>query len=218
MLPFPYVRNIPRMALGHNAGDGRKPPVERPAAVPGLRRVPAVLLALAAVLALILSGGVGVVQAQTVQEVVLVSNTEQPPWQASYNVGNASGLLATQGFHTGDNPGGYTMSTIGIFALANDFSGEETLTLHIYSSNADGTADALLYTLSPPATPGSAISTPGIVDFTAPVGSTLDPDADYHVVVQGSGDESEDARLGLTGSNEETGSPNWTIENFARHD
>ena len=38
------------------------------------------------------------------------------------------------------------------------------------------------------------------------------------MVVQGSGDDGDDASLGLTGSNEETGSPNWTIENFARHD
>ena len=203
------VLNIPRRARGRNAG--------RSASVPG-RRVPAALLALAAALALLLSGDGGVAQAQLAREVVLFSNTGQIPWNAAYEVGNASDLLATQGFHTGDNPGGYTLSAVGIGLLANQSSGEETLTLHIYSSNSDGTANALLYTLSPPATPGSAISTPGIVDFTAPVGSALDPDTDYHVVVQGSGDDGDDARLGLTGSNEETGSPNWTIENFARHD
>ena len=209
---MPSLMNIPRRAQRRNAG--------RPASVPGvpLRRVPAALLMLAAALALLLSGDGGVAQAQSAREVVLVSNTGQIPWNAAYAAGNASGLSATQGFHTGDNPGGYTLSTVGIGLLANQFSGEETLTLHIYSSNSDGTANALLYTLSPPATPGSAISAPGIVDFTAPVGSALDPDADYHVVVQGSGDDGDDASLGLTGSNEETGSPNWTIENFARHD
>ena len=208
------------MAQGHNAGDGRKPHVERSAAVSShrLRHASFVLLALACALTLLLSGDVGVGQAQSVQEVVLVSNTGQIPWNAAYEVGNASGLSATQGFHTGDDSGGYTLSTVGIGLLANRFSGEETLTLHIYSSNTDGTANALLYTLSPPATPGSAISAPGIVVFTAPVGSTLDPDSDYHVVVHGSGGNGDDARLGLTGSNEETGSPNWTIENFARHD
>ena len=220
LLPLFYVVNVCRKARGPNAGDGRKPHVERSAAVSGhrLRRASFVLLALACAFTLFLSGDVGVGQAQSVQEVVLVSNTEQIPWSASYVVGNASGLLATQGFHTGDDPGGYTLSTVGIGLLTNQFSGEETLTLHIYSSNSDGTANALLYTLSPPATPGSAISTPGIVDFTAPVGSTLDPDTDYHVVVQGSGDDGDDARLGMTGSNEETGNPNWTIENFARRD
>ena len=209
---MPSLMKIPRRARGRSAG--------RPASVPGvpLRRVPAALLMLAAALALLLSGDGGVGQAQSAREVVLVSNTGQIPWNAAYAAGNASGLSATQGFHTGDNPGGYTLSTVGIGLLANQFSGEETLTLHIYSSNSDGTANALLYTLSPPATPGSAISAPGIVDFTAPVGSALDPDADYHVVVQGSGDDGDDASLGLTGSNEETGSPNWTIENFARHD
>ena len=154
------------------------------------------------------------VRAQTV--VTLVSNTGQFVWNSTYQVGNASGLLATQGFHTGDNSEGYTLSAVDIGLAINLFSGEETLTLHIYSSNSDGTANALLYTLSPPATPGSAIST-GIVDFTAPVGSTLNPDTDYHVVVQGSGDVSDDAGLGQTGSNEETGRPNWTIEDFSRH-
>ncbi len=203
------VLNIPRRARGRNAG--------RSASVPG-RRVPAALLALAAALALLLSGDGGVAQAQLARELVLVSNTEQIPWSASYVAGNASGLSATQGFHTGDDPGGYTLSTVGIGLLTNQFSGEETLTLHIYSSNSDGTANALLYTLSPPAVPGSAISAPGIVDFTAPVGSALDPDTDYHVVVQASGDDGNDARLGMTGSNQETGNPNWTIENFFRRD
>ena len=218
MLPLSYMINARWKARGPNAGDGGNPPAWRPEAVPGLRRVPAVLLALACAFTLFLSGDVGVGQAQSVQEVVLVSNTEQIPWSASYVAGNASGLSATQGFHTGDDPGGYTLSTVGIGMLTNQFSGEETLTLHIYSSNSDGTANALLYTLSPPATPGSAISTPGIVDFTAPVGSTLDPDTDYHVVVQASGDDGNDARLGMTGSNQETGIPNWTIENFFRRD
>ena len=161
--PLFYVVNLCRKARGPNAGDGRKPHVERSAAVSGhrLRRAPGALLMLAAALTLLLSGDGGVAQAQSVQEVVLVSNTGQIPWNAAYEVGNASGLLATQGFHTGDDPGGYTLSTVGIGLLANQFSGEETLTLHIYSSNSDGTANALLYTLSPPATPGSAISTPG---------------------------------------------------------
>ena len=220
MLRLSYVVNVCRKARGPNAGDGRKPHVERSAAVSGhrLRRASFVLLALACAFTLFLSGDVGVGQAQSVQEVVLVSNTEQIPWSASYVAGNASGLSATQGFHTGDDPGGYTLSTVGIGLLTNQFSGEETLILHIYSSNSDGTANALLYTLSPPATPGSAISAPGIVDFTAPVGSTLDPDTDYHVVVQASGDDGNDARLGMTGSNQETGNPNWTIENFFRRD
>ena len=220
LLPLSYVVNVCRKARGPNAGDGRKPHVERSAAVSGhrLHHASFVLLALACALTLLLSGDVGVGQAQSVQEVVLVSNTGQIPWNAAYEVGNASGLSATQGFHTGDDSGGYTLSTVGIGLLANRFSGEETLTLHIYSSNTDGTANALLYTLSPPATPGSAISAPGIVVFTAPVGSTLDPDTDYHVVVHGSGGNGDDARLGLTGANEETGSPNWTIEDFARHD
>ena len=131
---------------------GGKPHVERSAAVSGhrLRRASFVLLALACAFTLFLSGDVGVGQAQSVQEVVLVSNTEQIPWSASYVAGNASGLSATQGFHTGDDPGGYTLSTVGIGLLTNQFSGEETLILHIYSSNSDGTANALLYTPQPP--------------------------------------------------------------------
>ena len=211
-----FVRNSARWTLGSNAEDGGNLPVESSVAISGLPRVRVVLLALAAALALILSGGVGVGQAQSVQEVVLVDNTGQPIWNASLHVGNASGLVATQGFHTGDNPGGYTLSAVGIDLAGNRFEGQETLTLHVYSSNPDGTANARLYTFSPPATPGSAISIQGIVDFTAPVASTLDPDTDYHVVIHGSGGDAEDALLEVTGSNEETGRPNWTIENFAR--
>ena len=54
MLPLSYVINDQRKARESNAGDERKPPAWRPEAVPGLRGFPAVLLALACALALLL--------------------------------------------------------------------------------------------------------------------------------------------------------------------
>ena len=64
------VINIPRKARGPDAGDGARPAAWRPAAVPGVpvRRFPAVLLAL------LLSGDVGVGLAQSAR--VPVSNID----------------------------------------------------------------------------------------------------------------------------------------------
>ena len=64
------VINIPRKARGSDAGDGARPSAWRPAAAPGVpvRRFPAVLLAL------LLSGDVGVSLAQSAR--VPVSNID----------------------------------------------------------------------------------------------------------------------------------------------
>ena len=150
------------------------------------------------------------------QETTLVSNTGETVSSSTYNVGNASGKIATQGFHTGDHSAGYSLHSVGIDLGQNSFSGSETLTLSIYSSNANGTANALVHTLTTPGSSGSEISTEGIVYFTAASGASLDADTDYHVVIHGSGNTQSDATIELTQPDGQTGEANWTIENAYR--
>ena len=157
----------------------------------------------------------GAFTAPALAQDVLVSNSGQTAAVAFQSVGSSSGTFFTQRFHTGDNPGGYTLSAVGITLGSNGLSGTETLDLHVYTSNSAGTAGSLLHTLSPPATPASAIAIDQIVDFTAPADVTLSADTDYHVAVTSSG-SSSDVGLKVTLSNVETGESDWTIEDALR--
>ncbi len=141
-----------------DAGQGRWVRRFAGAALPGRVRLTAALAV--AVL--------GAFSAPALAQDVLVSNTGQTSFGTDACVGDASGTTFTQGFRTGDNPGGYTLSAVGITLGTNDLSGMESFDLHVHRSNSSGTAGSLRHTLSPPATPGSAIATGVIVDFTAP--------------------------------------------------
>ena len=157
----------------------------------------------------------GAFTAPALAQDVLVSNSGQTAAVALQDVGSSSGTFFTQRFHTGDNPGGYTLSAVGITLGSNSLSGMETLDLHVYTSNSAGTAGSLLHNLSPPATPASAIAIDQIVDFTAPADVPLSADTDYHVAVTSSG-SSSDVGLKVTLSNVETGESDWTIEDALR--
>ena len=157
----------------------------------------------------------GAFSAPALAQDVLVSNTGQTSDTNDTCVGDATGTTHTQGFRTGDNPGGYTLSAVGVTLGTNDLSGMESFDLHVHRSNSSGTAGSLRHTFSPPATPGSAIATGVIVDFTAPANATLEKETDYHVVFAGSGD-SGDVCLKATASDIETGESGWTIENALR--
>ena len=148
---------------------------------------------------------------------VLVSNTSLASG-GGYVVGNASGKTATQGFAAGDHAAGYALHSVGIELTHNTFSSSETLTLSVYSSNEDGTANALVHSLTTPWSSGSEIPTGGVVYFTAPVGATLDAGAGYHLVIQGSGNEATDAGVSFAGGNDQTGGTGWTIEDALRVD
>ena len=52
--------------------------------------------------------------------------------------------------------------------------------------------------------------------FTAPEGAKLEPNTHYHVVFQGTGDETDDLALRLTASDSQTGKANWSIEDGLR--
>ena len=148
---------------------------------------------------------------------VLVSNLGQTVSTSSYQVGNASGKTATQGFAAGDHAAGYALHSVGIVLDQNGFdTASETLTLSVYSSNNDGTANALLHTLDTPWSSGQDIPEDRTVYFTAPDGATLDAGTGYHLVVHGSGNASADANAGLTQANGQSGEAGWTIEDAYR--
>ena len=148
---------------------------------------------------------------------VLVSNLGQTVSTSSYQVGNASGKTATQGFAAGDHAAGYALHSVGIVLDQNGFdTASETLTLSVYSSNEDGTANALVHTLTTPWSSGQDIPEDRTVYFTAPDGATLDADTGYHLVVHGSGNAPADANAGLTQANGQTGEAGWTIEDAYR--
>ena len=148
---------------------------------------------------------------------VLVSNTSLASGGASA-VGNASGKQRTQGFTAGDHAAGYALHSVGIELTRNDFSSSETLTLSVYSSNEDGTANALVHRLTTPWSSGPDIPADGIVYFTAPDGATLDAGTGYHLVIQGSGNSGNDALASYAGGNDQTGGTGWTIEDALRVD
>ena len=152
----------------------------------------------------------GAFSAPALAQDVLVSNTGQTSFATDACVGDASGTTFTQGFRTGDNPGGYTLSAVGITLGTNNLSGTESFNLFVHGSNS-GRAGDRLHTLTPP----SPIATGTIVDFTAPADATLVKETDYHVVFAGSGD-SGDVCLKATASNIETGESGWTIEDGLR--
>ena len=148
---------------------------------------------------------------------VLVSNLGQTVSTSSYQVGNASGKTATQGFAAGDHAAGYDLHSVGIVLDQNGFdTASETLTLSVYSSNSDGTANALVHSLTTPWSSGQDIPEDRTVYFTAPDGATLDAGTGYHLVVHGSGNASADANAGLTQANGQSGEAGWTIEDAYR--
>ena len=148
--------------------------------------------------------------------VALVGNLGETVANATFEVGNASGSQWTQGFHTGNHRGKYNLHSVGIVLDHNGFSASETLTLSVWSSNGDGTANAEVYALTTPWPSGPDIPADGIVYFTAPDSAVLDAATDYHLVVHGSGDSAGDARIELTAADGQTGEANWTIEDSSR--
>ena len=141
---------------------------------------------------------------------VLVSNLGQGTASGFTTVGNRSGTNVTQGFTTGTHPGGYRLTGVTVALRDSNFTGAETATFKIYSSEANGTPRSELYELITPSLPAASD-----VFFPAPPGAKLDPSETYFVVFQGSGDAA-DLSLRLTDSNSETGETGWTLEDAYR--
>ena len=122
-----------------------------------------------------------VVGATTAAADLLVGNTGQIQ-ESTEGIGDQD-RTHSQGFETGSNPGGYSLSTVGVYAADADLGAGEAFTVHIHAADGAGGLGAVAYTLT---SPGSY--TAGAVNvFTAPVGAALEADTAYHVVFEGDG-------------------------------
>ena len=146
----------------------------------------------------------------------LVSNTYHPRDGGLYDVGNAGGSSASQGFHTGDYAHGYELRSVGINLEQILFTGSENLSLFIYSANTDGTPNEKIYRLTHPWSHGRKLPIRRIIYFSAPDHTVLEPGTNYLVVFQGSGRFGWDAGLAINSQDGERGEAGWTLENALR--
>ena len=131
------------------------------------------LVAVATLLALPLQA-----QAQTVQ--TLVSNTGQDRDNSNLNVGGSTGWVQAQGFTTGDNTDGYTLSSVDVFFRVG-FGSTDEVTVSIYGADASGDPGSSLYVLN---NPSSIPNANQIISFAAPANTTLAHGTNYFVVVE----------------------------------
>ena len=117
-------------------------------------------------------------QAQTVQ--TLVSNTGQDRDNSNLNVGGSTGWVQAQGFTTGDNTDGYTLSSVDVFFRVG-FGSTDEVTVSIYGADASGDPGSSLYVLN---NPSSIPNANQIISFAAPPNTTLAHGTNYFVVVE----------------------------------
>ena len=133
----------------------------------------------------------------------LISNTGQETSGGTV----VNDLYFSQGFTTGDNAQGYTLSAIEM--ISADAEGDD-FTANLYATDADGrpTGNSLASLTAPTGTGAFAA---GRVRFTAPANTTLTADTTYAVVVTRAGTGS----VGLvrhTENDEDSGhASNWSI-------
>jgi len=166
-------------------------------------------LALPLVLALAVLAFADTVQGQSD---VLVSNLSEASHSDELEIGNRSGTAVTQSFHTGNYPGGYSLTGVSVLAVQNQLSASETVTFKIYDSENDGTPRNEIYELETP-----TLTANTTVFFAAPAGARLNPDTNYHVAFQSNSNANADLTLALTEANTQTGEANWTIEDAVRY-
>ena len=175
----------------------------------GRRAAPALLVALAALLALALPA-----QAQTVT--TFVSNTGQERHASSLHVSYRSGISIAQGFRTGSNADGYTLNAIGIFVETSSIANSSEFTANIHAEAVGGgPAAAILYELTTP----WPITASAVNNFLAPANATLAADTNYFVAFTGTKTLSDFALfVGITISDSEDSgvAENWSIENGYR--
>ena len=177
------------------------PAVRSPRMAPATRRGLLFAVLLFAVL-LALPGPAAQVHAQ---EVRLVSNDGGSPVGSRDVEGNAA---FGQGFGTGGNPWGYTLTKVRLWKTDPDDSGA---TLRVCRSDASGLPIERSCTpLTPPTL--NNVNNAGWFDFTAPENTVLLPNTDYvaagsHVV----GTNDNRVVLRRLGSASEQGRPGWTV-------
>ena len=156
----------------------------------------------------------GVVYTTTVLSDALVSNTGQSgDPDVTEAIGDQDGTHS-QGFETGSNPGGYRLSSVGVYVADADLGAGEAFTVHIHAADGAGGLGAAAYTLASPV----SYTANAVNVFTAPAGAALTADTAYHVVFEGTGDAATDFVLGVSASDGEDGGSRagWEIEDGRR--
>ena len=175
-----------------------------------MRALPHVLLALAAALAFLLSGGVDPAGAQTPTPRILVSNFDQTQ-DGGVVLHESTGVIGTdatlaQEFMTGFDVGGYSLTAIDLRLRVP--SGKSLPEVTLRSGSPTGT---VLTTLT-----GSVTASNNIQDITfAPSSAyTLTAGTSYWVVAEGG----EGTIYGTAADDEDADSaPGWSIANDGRH-
>ena len=135
------------------------------------------------------------------------------------NTGQSSGLVQglhvdlAQGFDTGGNPSGYTLTSVDVAfrRSTEDFGSKLTVTVHKGANGAPGT---VVGTLTNPAFVNRQA---GTYRFTHP-GVALEADTRYWVVLDAAGLTEGNSQVKFTQSNSEDAgaAPGWSINNDAR--
>ena len=145
-------------------------------------------------------------------DITLVRNTHLSS-PASYQMGDTGDSPRGQRFTTGSHADGYDIASIGVHIREVDFSGSETMTLglHRFNESAANDLGLLVATLSPPTFVEGEVNY-----FETPSGTTLDPDTQYIVSFNTTGDSLTDLILNTHSSNDQTGAEGWLIEDAFR--
>ena len=135
------------------------------------------------------------------------------------NTGQSSGLVQglhvdlAQGFDTGGNPSGYTLTSVDVAfrRSTEDFGSKLTVTVHKGANGAPGTVVGTL------ANPDWVNRQAGTYRFTHP-GVALEAETRYWVVLDGTGLTEGNSQVKFTQSNSEDAgaAPGWSINNDAR--
>ena len=135
------------------------------------------------------------------------------------NTGQSSGLVQglhvdlAQGFDTGGNPSGYTLTSVDVAfnRSTEDFGSKLTVTVHKGANGAPGTVVGTL------ANPDWVNRQAGTYSFTHP-GVALEADTRYWVVLDAAGLTEGNSQVKFTQSNseDEGAAPGWSINNDAR--
>ena len=142
----------------------------------------------------------------------LVSNTHLNP-TANFNFGNATDGSRSQRFTTGDHANGYDLTGVEVRVGVVAFTGTETVTMKIYTFDADGHRKLgdLVHTMTTPTLTAGSLN-----EFPAPAAATLRPETKYLVTFQATGDSAADLSLRNVAGNGQTGLSGWLIENDSR--
>ena len=135
------------------------------------------------------------------------------------NTGQSSGLVQglhvdlAQGFDTGGNPSGYTLTSVDVAfnRSTEDFGSKLTVTVHKGANGAPGTVVGTLVN------PAFVNRQAGTYRFTHP-GVALEADTRYWVVLDATGLTEGNSQVKFTQSNSEDAgaAPGWSINNDAR--